>query len=49
MDNEKAIQIIEEARNFVENWSENELSEKLSNVIYYLFENLNWQTVFNVI
>lgn len=36
------IEIIEEARDFAENWSENELSEKLSNVIYYLFENLNW-------
>lgn len=38
MDNEKAIQIIEEARNFVKNWGNEELEEKLSEVMYYLFE-----------
>lgn len=38
MDNEKAIQIIEEARDFVENWGNEELKEKLSEVMYYLFE-----------
>lgn len=39
MDNEKVIQIIEEARDFVENWGNEELKEKLSEVMYYLFEN----------
>lgn len=39
MDNEKVIQIIEEARDFVENWGNEELKEKLSEIIYYLFEN----------
>lgn len=39
MNNEKAIQIIEEARDFVENWGNEELKEKLSEVMYYLFEN----------
>lgn len=40
MEVSEVIEIIEEARDFAENWSEYDLSEKLSALMYYLYETL---------
>lgn len=40
MTKDEIIRIIEDARDLSDRWCEDELSEKLSEVMYYLFETL---------